>query len=48
MMGITRVMKATPSKALEVLLSLLPIDLHIEQEAMTSDNLKAENRELLA
>lgn len=36
LMGITGVMKSTPTKALEVLMSILPVDLFTEQEAMVT------------
>lgn len=36
MMGITGVMKFTPTKSLETLVSILSIDLDNEQEAMTT------------
>lgn len=36
MLGITGVMKSTPTKSLETILSILPIDLYVEQEAMAT------------
>lgn len=36
LVGITGVMKSTPTKTLETLLSILPLDLYLEQEAMTT------------
>lgn len=36
LLGITGVMKSTPTKALEVMLSVLPIDLFIEREELTA------------
>lgn len=36
LMGITGVMKSTPTRSIETLLSILPIDLYIEQEAMAT------------
>lgn len=36
LIGITEVMKSTPTKALDILLSVLPIDMYVKQEELVT------------